>query len=144
MKADLVSLFGAAKLREIGYYDDAALRSVYASGIRRTLQNNRPRRDQPYQTMQLMQFNWFLDKGLLTWNPKTKTLSIDYARYHDVVGSLLKEVLAIQYGGDKAAADAFVVKWTTWKDDLHGALAKKIRNSQKFRYALFHYAALGE
>ena len=37
------------------------LRSHYASGIIRTLQNVRPRREQPYQTMQLMQLNWFLD-----------------------------------------------------------------------------------
>jgi hypothetical protein len=31
-----------------------------------------PRRDQPYQTMQLIQFNWFLDKGLITADPKTR------------------------------------------------------------------------
>ncbi len=144
MKADLVSLYGADALRKAGYYDDAALRSVYASGIRRTLQNNRPRADQPYQTMQLMQFNWFFDKGLLQWDPNAQVLSIDYDRYHQVVGSLLKEVLAIQDAGDRDAADAFIAKWTDWKDDLHGVLAQKIRNSQKFRYALFRYAALDE
>ncbi|HEX8526021.1 hypothetical protein, partial [Allosphingosinicella sp.] len=62
MKADLVSLFAGAQLRRSGYFTADQLRSHYASGIFRTLQNNRPRRDQPYQTMQLMQFNWFVDR----------------------------------------------------------------------------------
>ena len=47
MKADLVSLFVAEALRKQGYYTDAQLRSVYAGGILRVLQNNKPRRDQP-------------------------------------------------------------------------------------------------
>jgi hypothetical protein len=64
MKADLVSLYAAEALRKQNYYTDAQLRSVYASGILRVLQNNRPRRDQAYQTMQLMQWNWFLENGV--------------------------------------------------------------------------------
>ncbi|MGH9902865.1 MAG: hypothetical protein ACRD68_13740, partial [Pyrinomonadaceae bacterium] len=59
MKADLGSLFVAAALRKQGYYTADQLRSVYASGINRVLQNNKPRRDQPYQTMQLVQWNFF-------------------------------------------------------------------------------------
>jgi hypothetical protein len=59
MKADLVSLFVADALHKQAYYTDAQLRSVYAGGILRVLQNNRPRRDQPYNTMQLMQWNFF-------------------------------------------------------------------------------------
>src|SRR6185503_20221651 len=48
MKADLVSLFVAEALRKQGYYTDELLRSVYAGGVLRVLQNNKPRRDQPY------------------------------------------------------------------------------------------------
>ena len=66
MKADLVSLFAARELHQRGVFDDARLRGIYADGIRRVLQKNRPRREQPYQTMQLIQWNWFLDRGLLT------------------------------------------------------------------------------
>ncbi|MCA1605710.1 MAG: NUDIX hydrolase, partial [Acidobacteria bacterium] len=50
MKADLVSLFVAQALRKQGYYTDAQLKSVYTGGILRVLQNNKPRRDQPYNT----------------------------------------------------------------------------------------------
>lgn len=142
MKADLVSLFVAEALHQQGYYTDAQLRSVYAGGILRVLQNNKPRRDQPYNTMQLMQWNFFLDNGLLTF--ENGKLGVHYDKYHDVVGQLLKIVLDTQYEGDKAAADRFIDQYTTWREDVHGVIAKNIRDSQRYRFRLFKYAALGE
>ena len=144
MKADLVSLFAGPQLQQSGYFTADQLRSHYASGILRTLQNNQPRRDQPYQTMQLMQFNWFLDRGVLRIDPQSGRLSIDYGRYHDAVEGLLREVLAIQDAGDQARSDAFIKRWSNWDEGLHGRIAKAIRDQQKYRYRLVKYAALGE
>ena len=144
MKADLVSLFVAEALQKQGYYTEAQLRSVYASGILRVLQNNRPRRDQAYNTMQLMQWNFFLENGLLSFDPSTRTLRIDYDKYHEVVGKMLAKTLAVQYQGDKQAADQFIDQYTKWDDNLHGEVAKNIRAQQVYRYRLFKYAALGE
>jgi zincin-like metallopeptidase len=144
MKADLVSLNVAQALRKQGYYTDGQLRSVYAGGILRVLQNNKPRRDQPYGTMQLMQWNYFLENGLLTFDPATKRLRIHYDKYHDVVSKLLEKVLEIQYQGDKAAADRFIDQYTTWDENLHGVIAKNIRDRQRYRFRIFKYAALGE
>ncbi|HEY6046485.1 MAG TPA: zincin-like metallopeptidase domain-containing protein [Pyrinomonadaceae bacterium] len=142
MKADLVSLFVADALHKQHYYTDEQLRSVYAGGILRVLQNNKPRRDQPYNTMQLMQWNFFLENGLLTL--ENGRMRIHYDKYHDVVGKLLKKVLEVQYDGDKAASDRFIDQYAVWKDDLHGVVAKNIRDQQKYRFRLFKYAALGE
>ncbi|HJQ33572.1 MAG TPA: hypothetical protein VJ866_15410 [Pyrinomonadaceae bacterium] len=144
MKADLVSLYVAEALRKQGYYNDAQLRSVYASGVLRVLQNVKPRRDQPYQTMQLMQWNYFLENKLLAFDPETKRLRIDYGRYHEVIGKLLARVLEVQYSGDKAAADRFIEQYTTWDEALHGAVAANISGRQRYRFRLFRYAALGE
>ena len=144
MKADLVSLFVAEALHKQGYYTDAQLRSVYAGGVLRVLQNNRPRRDQPYNTMQLMQWNFFLENGLLSFDPSTKTLHINYEKYHDVVGKMLEKPLAVQYEGDKAASDRFIDQYTKWDDNLHGAIAANIRAQQRYRFRVFKYAALGE
>lgn len=140
MKADLVSLYVAPVLHEQGYYDDAALRSVYANGIMRVLQNNRPRRDQPYQTMQLVQWNFFLQRGLLKLDPNARALVIDYARYHETISALLTKVLELQYAGDKVAANAFLDRYTTWDDAVHGVIAQRIRDQQRYRYTLFSYA----
>jgi Zincin-like metallopeptidase len=142
MKADLVSLYVADALHKQHYYTDAQLRSVYAGGILRVLQNNKPRRDQPYNTMQLMQWNFFLENGLLTF--ENGKLRIHYDKYHDAVGKLLKKVLDVQYQGDKAAADRFIDQYTTWRDDLHGVIAKNIRDQVRYRFRVFKYAALGE
>src|ERR1043165_3503711 len=144
MKADLVSLFVADALHKQGYYNDAQLRSVYAGGILRVLQNNRPRRDQPYNTMQLMQWNFFLQNGLLSFDPATKTLRIHYEKYHDVVGKMLERTLAVQYAGDKAASDKFIDDYSQWDENLHGVIAANIRAQQRYRFRLFQYAALGE
>jgi hypothetical protein len=142
MKADLVSLFVAEALHKQHYYTDEQLRSVYAGGILRVLQNVKPRRDQPYQTMQLMQWNFFLENGLLTF--ENAKLRIHYDKYHSVVGKLLQKVLEVQYAGDKAGADQFITQYTTWKDDLHGVVAKNMREQSRYRFRLFRYAALGE
>ncbi len=144
MKADLVSLFVAQALHKQGYYTDAQFRSVYAGGILRVLQNNRPRRDQPYQTMQLMQWNFYLENGLLSFDPATKTLRINYDKYHEVVGKMLERVLAVQYAGNKAESDKFIDQYTKWDENLHGAIAANIRAQQRYRFRVFKYAALGE
>lgn len=144
MKADLVSLFVAEALHKQGYYTDAQLRSVYAGGILRVLQNNKPRRDQPYNTMQLMQWNFYLQNGLLSFDQATKTLRIHYEKYHDVVGKMLERTLAVQYAGDKTAADKFIDEYAQWDENLHGAIAANIRAQQRYRFRLFKYAALGE
>ena len=142
MKADLVSLFAGRELRSRGYFTEAQLRSHYASGVYRTLLNNKPRREQPYNMMQLMQWNWFLDRGVLRFDRSTGKLSIDYARYHDTVRDLLKEVLALQDSGDKTKATAFIDRWGTWDESLHGTIAAAIREQQRSRFRLFEYAVL--
>lgn len=144
MKADLVSLFVAEALHKQGYYTDAQLKSVYAGGILRVLQNNRPRRDQPYQTMQLMQWNFYLENGLLSFDPASKTMRINYEKYHDVVGKMLEQTLAVQYAGNKAESDKFIDQYTKWDDNLHGVIAANIRAQQRYRFRVFKYAALGE
>jgi hypothetical protein len=138
MKSDLVSLFALHRMNH------ESLRAIQASGIRRTLQNVKPRRDQPYQTMQLIQFNWFLENGLIQADPKTARLTIDYAKYPTVVESLLKEVLKLQQDGDKVAAAAFFDRWTAWKPEVHEKLAARIRDAQGARFRIVRYAALSE
>lgn len=144
MKADLVSLFAVRGLTQRGYYDAARARAVYASGIHRVLLVNKPRRDQAYAAMQLIQWNWFLEKGLLRFDPKLGKLVISYDRYHEAVSGLLKEVLALQLAGDPVKADAFIVRYSTWDDALHGKIAEKLRASPTRRFRLMRYAALGE
>jgi hypothetical protein len=140
MKADLVSLTSAHILNQRSQLSDAALRGIYASGIRRVLQKNQPRREQPYQTMQLIQWNWFLQHGVLSF--EDGRLRIDYRRYPAAVTGLLREVLALQRNGDRPAANAFVERWTTWDPALHAVIAQRMRESERTRFNLVTYEAL--
>jgi hypothetical protein len=144
MKSDLVSLHAAPSLLDIGYYDEKGLRAHYADGIRRTLQVVRPRPEQPYQNMQLMQFNYFMEHGLIELRGDEALLTINYDRYHEVVSALLSEVLLLQYGGDYAATKAFVERWNYWDDRVHGRLAELMRDQVSYRGTMVRYAILGD
>ena len=144
MKSDLVSSFSAQQFKATGRYDEADLRGIYAAGVLRVLQDVQPRRDQPYQTMQLMQWNWLLDRGALEWDADSGLLAIDYDAYPEAVTRMLAEVLAIQRAGDPRRAQAFVDKWFIWDPDLHGRVAGSIRAASKSRYTLVRYQALAE
>ncbi len=144
LKADLISLYVSKRLYKKRYYTEARLRSVQASGIRRVLQKNEPKKSQAYATMQLMQMNYYLQKGMLEYDRRKNELTIHYDVYHETVESMLREVLALQYEGDKPAADAFIEKYTTWKKEPHERLAKAMKKAETHRYVLVRYAALGE
>ena len=121
---------------------DEVLRSVQAAGVLRVLQKNQPRSDQPYQTMQLMQMNYFLDHGLLSFDDATARLAIHYDRYPQVVSQMLGEVLAIQSAGDKQQAAAFIEKYTTWTPGLHERFATRLRESSPYQFLAVRYKAL--
>jgi hypothetical protein len=142
MKSDLVSLYAAPKLQEIGYYDAEGLRAHYADGIRRTLQVVRPRPEQPYQNMQLMQFNFFVEYGLIEPQPNSALLRINYDRYDEVVSELLAEVLQLQYAGDYELAKTFVERWNYWDDMVHGKLAERMQQGAAYRATMVRYAIL--
>ena len=144
LKADLVSLYSARGLAERGYYDDEGLRAHYAAGVLRTLQRAKPRPAQPYQNMQLMQFNYFIETGLVEPDFETGLLRIHYDRYHDTIGEFLSQVLHVQFDGDYEEAQAFVTRWNYWEDKLHGRLADVINANAEYRFTLVRYGALDE
>ena len=57
---------------------------------------------------------------------------------------MLEKTLAVQYEGDKSAADKFIDQYTNWNDNLHAAVAANIRAQQRYRFRVFQYTALGE
>jgi hypothetical protein len=142
MKADLVSLHAVTRLAAAGLMDGQTLRSVRASGVRRVLLRVEPRRDQPYGTMQLIQFNFFREHGLLIWDAGTNRLMVDYERYPAVVEDLLGRVLDIQAAGDAAAAEAFIERYGRWDGAVHGRLAERLNAATPYRYRMVRYRVL--
>ena len=81
---------------------------------------------------------------MLSFDQASGRMRIDYGKYHAAVAALLAEVIAIQEAGDPARAAAFIDRWGSWDDDLHGRIAAAIRDQQRYRYTLYQYGALGE
>ncbi len=142
LKADLVSLFAAAELHQRGVHSDSALRSINASGVLRVLQTVKPRPEQPYQSMQLMQWNYYLDRGLLRFEASSGRLHVDYGRVREVVAELLREVLSVQSAGDPRRAAELVGRWSDWRDDLHEIVARRLRDAASYRFVAVRYAAV--
>ena len=71
-------------------------------------------------------------------------LAIHYGRYHEVVESLLREILDLLSSGDLQRAEAFVDQWTTWDENLHGVIALSVAKAPGGGYRLVRYGALGE
>jgi hypothetical protein len=94
--------------------------------------------------MQLMQFNFFMERGLLELDSESTQLVINYDRYHEVVAEMLELVLQIQYSGDYETAGQFISRWNYWDEKLHGELAARIRNSGSYRRTIVRYHALGD
>ena len=145
LKADLVSGFTSAHLNKTGVMGDRVYRSVQAASVLRVLQKNQPRtKEQPYQTMQLMQMNYFLEHGFLSFDPVDASLDIHYERYQDVIRSMMEEVLKIQQQGDSQLAAEFINQYITWTPELHERLAKRLRDSSKYRFLTVRYKALAD
>ncbi|MEA2929835.1 MAG: hypothetical protein QOG38_2263, partial [Hyphomicrobiales bacterium] len=63
---------------------------------------------------------------------------------HQVTAALLRQVLELQYQGDKAATDAFIARYAAWNEDLHGVIGKKMLAAEKYKRWLVDYTALGQ
>jgi hypothetical protein len=142
MKSDLISLYSVPYMLKTGLYDVGTAQSIYATGVRRVLLKNRPRRDQNYGTMQLIQFNWFIEHGLLAFDVENRTLKIDYAKYDEVVEGLLAKVLTLQSAGSESEAEQFIERYTYWDDSVNGIIAARMRESEKYRFTLVTYETL--
>lgn len=145
LKADLVSGFTSAHWHATGAMSNEVYRSVQAASVLRVLQKSQPRtREQPYQAMQLMQMNYFLKHGLLSFDPADAKLTIHYERYRDVISSMLGEVLKIQQKGDGQLASDFINRYITWTPDLHEKLAQNLRDASTYRFLMVRYKALDD
>ena len=100
--------------------------------------------EQPYQTMQLMQMNYFLEHGLLSFDPSSARLEIHYDRYKDVIRQMLNDVLKLQQQGDSQQAGEFIKNYTSWTPELHGRLAERLRSSSRYRFVMVSYKALSD
>jgi hypothetical protein len=139
LKAELTAQFAAHKLQELGHLEYEDVRGLAAGAILASLRNVKPLRSQPYPTLWLMEFNWFVEQGLLVY--EDGSLGIRWERHREAVTTMLREVLAIQLSGSKQAAAEFIARYSTW-GERHEILARNMRAAERYRYAWPVYGLL--
>ena len=139
LKAELTSQFAAHELQKLGHLAWEDVRGIAAGAILSSLRPVKPIRSQPYPTLWLMEFNWFVEQGLLVY--EEGRLGVRWERHAEAVSSMLRQVLAIQEAGSKRDAADFIERYSTW-GDRHETLAQNMRAAEQYRYTLPTYGLL--
>jgi hypothetical protein len=139
LKAELVSCFAAPRLRRAGYFEEEQVKQVRSVAMASVLRPTRPRPSQQYETLWLMEANFFLDRRVLDLDGGRVT--IRYERVDDAVEAMLREVLEIQSQGTRATAEAFINRYSTW-DERHESIAAAVRAAEGPRFLRTSYGVL--
>lgn len=139
LKAELASAFAAMWLERVGALREPHLDAVVASMVLAGLHPVRPLRSQPYESMWLMQLNYFIEHGLIV--ETDAGLRIERHRRWEVIEAMLREVLALQDRGTRDDSSAFIARYSTW-DARHEQLAARIRAVERYRFRQLTYGIL--
>lgn len=131
LKAELLSCFAAARLRDLGHFDAQQVRGIQAAMLIGSLRPVRPSRAQTYETVWLMLANFFLERDVLTAHDGR--LDIRYERIDGAVAAMLHDVLEIQLRGSRATAEAYIERYFTW-DERHESIAAVVRGVEGYRF----------
>jgi len=73
---------------------------------------------------EMMEFNYFSEKGAITRDRTTGKYVIDYAKMPGAIAALGKELLEIEATGDRNRAEQWFAKYDSMPGELKSALAK--------------------
>ncbi len=121
-KADIVGLYGLDWLMNHGVLPRSRARDFYASEVAGIFRTVRFGTAEAHAKAEMMEFNYFVEKGAITRDAATGRYAIDFAKMPGAVASLAKELLTIEATGNRARAEAWMTKYGTMPADLKAAL----------------------
>jgi hypothetical protein len=123
-KADVVGQFCLQWLVDHGAYPKEkieALQTSYVAGIFRTIRFGVA---EAHSAGEMMQFNYFVEKGAIRRDASTGLYEVVFARMPVAVTSLAKELLEQEATGDRARSEAWFKKYSSMPPELSALLAK--------------------
>jgi hypothetical protein len=123
-KADIVGLYGLDWMMNKGIIPKSRAKDFYASHVAGIFRTVRFGVAEAHARAEMMEFNYFVEKGAITREAATGRYAIDFARMPGAVASLAKEILEIEATGDRNRAESWMKKYGTMPADLSAALAK--------------------
>jgi hypothetical protein len=123
-KADIVGLYGLDLLMNRAVLPKSRAGDYYASHVAGIFRTVRFGVAEAHARAEMMEFNYFLERGAITRDAKSGRYAIDFAKMPVAIASLAKELLEIEATGDRARAEAWFKKYGTMPDELRAALSK--------------------
>ncbi|HVD60440.1 MAG TPA: hypothetical protein VNC11_06170 [Gemmatimonadaceae bacterium] len=123
-KADIVGLYGLDWLMQKGVLPKSRAGDYYASHVAGIFRTVRFGVAEAHAKAEMMEFNYFVEKGAITRDASTGRYAIDMAKMPGAVASLAKELLEIEATGNRARADAWMTRYGTMPATLKAALDK--------------------
>ncbi len=126
-KADVVGLYNLTVLEETGLYDAAFVRRAFASHVPDFFRAVRFGTTEAHGLANMVQFNWHMERGALTYNEATGKFSVNLQAMMLANRELAERILMIQARGDYEAAGALLAEYGTVGPELERAM-ERIRN----------------
>ena len=123
-KADIVGLYGLDWMMTRGIIPRSRAPDFYASHVAGIFRTVRFGVAEAHARAEMMEFNYFVERGAITREAKTGRYAIHFAKMPAAVASLAKELLEIEATGDRNRAEGWMKRYGIMPDDLKSALAK--------------------
>jgi hypothetical protein len=123
-KADIVGLYGVDWLMNKGVLPRSRARDYYASHVAGIFRTVRFGVSEAHSKAEMMEFNYFVERGAITRDAGTGRYAIDFAKMPGAVASLAKELLEIEATGNRSRAESWFNKYGTMPAALKAALDK--------------------
>ena len=107
-----------------GVLPKSRARDYYASHVAGIFRTVRFGTAEAHAKAEMMEFNYFLERGAIARDARTGRYVIDFARMPGAVASLAKELLEIEATGNRARAEAWFTRYGTMPAQLKAALDK--------------------
>ena len=121
-KADIVGLYGLKWLTDRGDLPKEKLNGYYASEVAGIFRTVRFGVAEAHGRAEIMEFNFYSERGAIARDSSTGRYVIDFARMPDAVAALSKELLEQEATGDRARVEAWFAKYGSIPPELAKAL----------------------
>jgi hypothetical protein len=121
-KADIGGLYGLDWLIQHGVLPQERAQEYYASHVGGIFRTVRFGTGEAHSRAEMMEFNYFAEKGAIARDAKTNRYVIDFGKMRTAIASLAKELLEIEATGDRARAENWFRRYDAMPPELAEAL----------------------
>ena len=123
-KADVMGLYNNQYLVKQGVMTQQQLERQYVVFLPGLFRSVRFGLHEAHGKGNMIQYNWFKDKGAFTHDPATDRYAIHFDKMGEAAMSLTRELCVLQAKGDYAAAEAFVNQWGNVPEEVERIVGK--------------------